>query len=362
MKTIIYIGGFELPDKNAAAQRVIGNAKALKELGFQVVLIDIDRKTNKKIEYTKKKCYGFDRFSMRYTNKRLYNIDDFLTVYNLYKNNELYVIAYNYPGIALFKIMKFCKRQNIKIYADSTEWYGMLGDNLLKKIVKGADSFIRMNVVQPKLDGIIVISHYMKHFYEKKLPTICIPPLTDITDIKWVSEEPEGHAGISLLYAGSPGKHKDKLNRIVEALAVIQDFNVKLNIVGITKDQFLEYYPEDKLIIKDLENNVIFWGRQPHDTVLHLLKQADFSIFYREITRVTMAGFPTKFSEAISCGTPVITNRTSDLSTYLIYGENGFWLGDDIVASLKTIFNYLIRRKMYFALRCTMYIKNRFDI
>ena len=34
---IIYIGGFELPDKNAAAQRVIGNSKALRDLGYETV-------------------------------------------------------------------------------------------------------------------------------------------------------------------------------------------------------------------------------------------------------------------------------------------------------------------------------------
>ena len=30
--TIIYIGGFELPDKDAAAQRLVANAKIFKEL------------------------------------------------------------------------------------------------------------------------------------------------------------------------------------------------------------------------------------------------------------------------------------------------------------------------------------------
>ena len=33
-KSILYLGGFELPDKNAAAQRVMANAKLLREMGF----------------------------------------------------------------------------------------------------------------------------------------------------------------------------------------------------------------------------------------------------------------------------------------------------------------------------------------
>ena len=39
---IIYIGGFELPDKNAAAHRVLGNAKILRELGYKVILIEFN--------------------------------------------------------------------------------------------------------------------------------------------------------------------------------------------------------------------------------------------------------------------------------------------------------------------------------
>ena len=33
--TVLYIGGFELPDKNAAAQRVVGIAKSLRDLAIR---------------------------------------------------------------------------------------------------------------------------------------------------------------------------------------------------------------------------------------------------------------------------------------------------------------------------------------
>ena len=39
-KTVLYIGGFQLPDKNAAALRVLGNAKILTELGYRVVFLN----------------------------------------------------------------------------------------------------------------------------------------------------------------------------------------------------------------------------------------------------------------------------------------------------------------------------------
>lgn len=40
-KVIIYIGGFELPDKNAAANRVMNNAKIMRDIGYHVVLVGV---------------------------------------------------------------------------------------------------------------------------------------------------------------------------------------------------------------------------------------------------------------------------------------------------------------------------------
>lgn len=40
---ILYIGGFELPDKNAAAQRVISNAKLLREMECEVTFMGISK-------------------------------------------------------------------------------------------------------------------------------------------------------------------------------------------------------------------------------------------------------------------------------------------------------------------------------
>ncbi|MBU5304847.1 glycosyltransferase family 4 protein [Eubacterium callanderi] len=330
MKTVIYIGGFELPDKNAAAQRVISNAKALHETGYNIILVDIDRDCEKDILETKSECFGFTRYSMKYTNKRLISITDLIAIIKIYMNDQLYVIAYNYPGIALLKMLRYCKKNRIKIFSDCTEWYGMLGSNFIRRIIKGMDSYIRMNVVQPRLDGIIVISKYLENFYRDRLPTVCVPPLTDAYDKKWDLKKKAQHQEIQIVYAGNPGKHKDKVNLIIEALSKNDTCEVTLTVIGITKEQFLELYPEDEDIIKKIDGRVEFLGFISHEQVIERLKCADYSMFYRYVTRVTMAGFPTKFAEAITCGTPVITNKTSDLGDYLIEGRNGYWVSDNI--------------------------------
>ena len=43
---VLYLGGFELPDKNAAAQRVLSNAKLLREMGHDVTFAGISKDIN----------------------------------------------------------------------------------------------------------------------------------------------------------------------------------------------------------------------------------------------------------------------------------------------------------------------------
>ncbi|NUT90382.1 hypothetical protein HNO91_28520, partial [Pseudomonas corrugata] len=68
--TIIYLGGFELPDKNAAAHRVVANAKIFCELGYKVCFIGISNVvSDKKIK--KEVFFGFDSWSIPYPQNRI---------------------------------------------------------------------------------------------------------------------------------------------------------------------------------------------------------------------------------------------------------------------------------------------------
>jgi len=333
--TIIYIGGFELPDKNAAAHRVLSNGKILRELGYNVVFIDVDKKLkyDNEILNTKKIIQGFECYSLPYpqSNKQwiyyLSNIEFFIKVLSQYTEVKA-VICYNYQAIALMKLKRYCNKDNIKIIADCTEWYSAKGTNILFKIIKGFDSFLRMRIVQKNLDGVIVISRYLEKFYENCKNVTRIPPLVDLSEDKWnmpVSEFDDNK--IHFVYAGSPGKNKDKINLFIESLYELKELsNYVFDIVGITKEQYISDFKEHKEIVEYLGNRISFHGRLSHSESLKYIKIADFSVFIREDARVTQAGFPTKFVESISCGTPVITTKTSDLDDYIVEGGNGFFI------------------------------------
>lgn len=335
-KTIVYVGGFQLPDKNAAAHRVLSNAKIFRELGYNVVFIDLCTEQNTELE-KKEDCFGFKRWSILKSSKNLYSIKPVKNVIESLNNVE-YIVAYNYPAISLLKLYYYSKKYNIKIIADITEWYGAQGENILHKMVKGLDSYLRMNIIHPKLDGAIVISKYLENFYKDKINTVCIPPLTDPNEEKWsmIYKEENNSNTINIVYAGQPGRNKDKLNIIIDSLSKNACKNFIFKIIGLNKNQYLDSYPADLEKLRLLDKNIVFMGRIPHIEAINEIKKSDFVLFFRNITRVTMAGFPTKFAEAITCGTPVITNKTSDLNAFLVEGKNGLWI-EDITVDLSNI-------------------------
>ena len=336
MSTILYVGGFELPDKNAAAHRVISNAKILRALGYNVVFADYDSDLKERL-VRKQECFGFERWSVGSSVNRLIDIDWIKVLIEEYRSDLTAVIAYNYPSIALAHLKKYLKKSNIKLMADVTEWYGAQGKTLIHRMIKGADSFYRMRIVQPKLDGVIAISRFLENYYKKSVPTVFLPPLVDTEEEKWKLPMGEINDGkIHIFYAGTGGKHKDKLNLLIENIALDTDGKICFHIAGISKEKYLSFYPTHKEILEKVGDAVVFRGRISHLDVIKELKQCDFSMFYREVTRVTTAGFSTKFVESISAGIPVLTNHTGDLKDYLTEGENGFWI-DDIRNGLRQV-------------------------
>ena len=344
---ILYVGGFELPDKNAAAHRVIANGKIFRDLGYEIDFLGIDKSKQDNVGFinNKKNYGGFKYWSISYPKSTLEwikyvgSIKDIKRFLSDFKETYNCIIIYNFPAVASYKILKYCKKNNIKVIADCTEWYDHKKNSLLG-IIKYLDSEIRMRYINKKLDGIICISEYLYKYYRDIRNKVVLTPLVDLQDKKWQMMDINKNNIVKLIYAGSPGLDKDKINLVIDSLIKIYNINNKvlLNIIGIKRDEYFDNYPEHRTESTLIDEFTIFHGRIPHRNAVDLIKSSDFTIFLREKTRANMAGFPTKFVESISCGTPVLTNNTSDLEKYLVDGKNGFWINiEDENARIKEL-------------------------
>lgn len=315
-KTVLYIGGFQLPDKNAAALRVLGNAKILKELGYRVVFLNA--LVNSKTEDIRNVQYqGFECIEYRRESQIKYLLSSRRVIATLRKIEARILIAYNYPAVALEKIRSYCEKHHIKCYADATEWYVPKG-NPIFCLIKSIDTELRMRIIHPKLDGVIVISRFLYQFYKNKVNTIQIPPLVDCSDDKWKDTIKKNSNGIKLVYAGTPSAQKERLDLIVKAVEHQERNNeISLDVIGITKEQFNSMYN-----CKYEGKRVVFHGRIENKDVIQMTKAANWAVILREKNKVVQAGFPTKVSEAISCKTPIIANRFSNIEDYLNFNNS----------------------------------------
>lgn len=349
---ILYIGGFELPDRNAAAQRVIANAKILHEICEEVILVGISKDKLQTEFLSESHCYeGLSYYNVKYPKGYKAWLHYITTIEYIIKLVDKYqithIIAYNYSGFALFRLYKACKKKNVKLLSDCTEWYNVVRGNPIRRIVKKIDVSLRMNTVQPKLNGLIVISDFLFDFYKNKVDNIInIPPLVDLSMKKWDIEVTANQENIiKLVYAGSPpGVEKDRLDFIIDSLQrVIEDTKLKIvfTVIGITKEQYEANFKIKDSNLDTIDDFVIFKGRLPHLDVLREIKSSDYQVFVRDENLTTKAGFPTKYVEAISCGIPVLTNSSSSLISFYEEGKTGFLLDnsslDNLIFSFKEV-------------------------
>ena len=329
--TILYVGGFELPDKNAAAHRVLNNAKIFRELGYNVVFCGV----NKEVTYGKHPqtfdVSGFESSPLPYPTSikqwiiQMFDVNHYTDMINKHNDIKL-VICYNPHAIPLLKLINYCKKRKLKIITDCTEWYKVKWSISPKKMIRKLDMFFSMSCLQAKCDGMIAISSYLeKNFREKIKNIVVIPPLVDIKAPKYRLNDTEKRSDTTtLIYSGSPSASKESLGDVVECLQQIKDIKYIFKIVGINQNQF------EKMYHMSINNDMIkFLGSVSHLEALQHVKDSDYAIIIRPKLRGTMAGFPTKFAEAISCGTAVIANATSDLPQYLADGKNGYLVDED---------------------------------
>lgn len=344
--TILYVGGFELPDRNAAALRVVANGKLFRELGFQVCFLGIEHGEvgTKPILNEATSFSGFKTWSLKYPSRLsewYVHLCDISTVDGIIDKGlderPCAIIAYNYPAVALWRLRHYCKRNSIALIADCSEWYEAPGGPVFR-IIKSLDTVLRMRWLHPRLDGVITISRYLFEFYKSRTKNVVmLPPLVDLAEEKWKRKDYIPSDTTCLVYAGSPGKgNKDRLDKVIRALSIIKSHDQKnfiLRVAGITEEQYIDSFGKDALP-DNIRGNIEFRGRLSHTNVIDILKRSDYSIFLRDENLTTMAGFPTKFVESISCGTPVLTNSSSNIADFLVAGDYGYLLDISTDATL----------------------------
>lgn len=376
---VAYIGNFCFPDKNASGKRVYANGKLLRAIGYETAFVGVDKELVGlcDLRETKQNYDGFDYYCLPYPigkkwlqyAKVVKAIEKFLFDEQTGYNPDL-VILYGSPTLSIFmtKIIKICKEKNVTILTDCVDWLSVHGNNLVYDIIKSLDTAYRMRYANEKADGVIAISTYLSEYYKHRgKKTVIIPSLNVNQEecVKnYILDTPH------VVYAGlwpnpkqvnNRSKLKDRIDISIELMETVKAIGGKFiyDIYGLRKEEYLTLFPDHGSILNLLGEQIVFHGIKSNLEVMKAVKKADYTILIRERTKDTMAGFPTKISESLGCGTPVITTDTSDIWHYITI-ENGNILVDlkDLDKAAKDIKNKLECRQKKRIVQNPLYYAN----
>jgi glycosyltransferase involved in cell wall biosynthesis len=302
------------------------------------------------LEHSKENVYTLpysDGIS-RLNNKRPYNAFT-QVVRMLEKKYEIdCLIMYTTMGTMDFnlKIINFCKQKKIKVVYDFCDYFEDISKNqILKYIIKSRDLWLLKNWVIKKCDGVITISSYLQKMVNRFEKTVIIPPLAVECNTK-NSYNLGDDTKILFSYASfvtdksrPVSEWKDRIDAIIDIFVNVKmkyGFkNFELQFIGLEEENLLDMFlpvhrEEYKKKISSLKENLCFTGTKSNKEVQNILLRSDYTILLRDSKTSTNAGFPTKVSESIALGIPVVVNITSDIGEYIKDGYNGVVLSTPI--------------------------------
>ena len=331
--TIIYAGGFVLPDKNAAANRVVSNSKLFASLGYEVVLLGASDREDAFSGI--RQVQGWDNMfeeahpeSAKEWARHLVSVSNIKEVMSFYSDVKM-IILYNVPFVTLLRVKKAFAYTGIKVCYDCTEWTKDTDGSFLKRAFKAADEFFVSRFIHKAADGVIVISRMMENAYKSNSKLLLLPPLVDTRDDIWHQKIQKNQDVFEFCFAGVPDGKKESLDKVYEAFCRLKEDKARLRIVGVTKREF-----EKLFNISNIDNRVSFMGKIAHSEAVGYILQSDCYIFIRRSDRRNNAGFPTKFAEAFTCGVPIITTDVSDVAEYINSPEKGLLIEDEAVEKI----------------------------
>jgi glycosyltransferase involved in cell wall biosynthesis len=129
------------------------------------------------------------------------------------------------------------------------------------------------------------------------------------------------------MYAGIPVRGRDLLIEMIRGFNLLTEnekSTILFIVVGVSGKEMIRMgLPISQYV--DSCQYTVYLGRRPHNIVDDLYRYIDFSLLLKpEKKRFSKAGFPTKISESLAHGVPVVCNISSDLSKYLKDGVNSF--------------------------------------
>lgn len=335
MSLVIFGDSFTFPDGTAATNHVYTHARGLSEHDIDVHVVCFENEYLDDYDGIRDGIKYYHPFAQKrrspyFVARRWYKFMKYIRAYRLVNeiNKKEKIISINLWTFR-FATQLFgyflAKAFRTKLLIDASEHpLRNYRDNYFSQLM----GRLRLRLELGFYDGIFCISNYLIDFYknngfsEKKLFLMPSTVDTERFNVKLISPLPYQY----IAYCGSLTVMKDGVNILIESFSKIfnkhKDINLVLIGAGDTREE--EEYIRNLVKTLGLESRVIFMGLLSRTQVPQFLLNAKILALARPKSKVADAGFPSKLTEYLSTGNPVVVTSVGEIPYYLKDNEHAF--------------------------------------
>lgn len=200
-------------------------------------------------------------------------------------------------------------------------------------------------------DAIFCISQFLIDFYrsrgisQKKL--LLVPSTVDTG--RFISKFRSPLPYQYILYCGSLTIMKDGVNILIESFNKIAEKHPDINLVLIGKGDFAAEELRIRNLVEGLaiKSRIHFLGQLPRTDIPAYLSNAKILALARPRSLVADAGFPSKLTEYLCTGIPVVVTRVGEIPLFLKDNENAFISEPDSVEDFAEKLNFVLGNYEY---------------
>lgn len=353
MSFIIFGDAFTFPDGKAATNRAFTYAKGFTENGTRAHVICFRNEFLKKpngivdgINYYHP--YSREERSSSFILRRWFTIRKYVRAFLLVRkiNRTDRVIAvhvYSYRFLTHLAAYISARSAGAKVLIERSEH--PLKD-IRSKLHLATTGKLKIYSETFLSDGILCISDYLVNFYRnlgfRKKKMLLVPSTVDSQRFNINPPSPIPYDYIC--YCGSLTLEKDGVNILIESFWRIASRYPELKLLLIGKGDTVEEEEAVKELVSKLgaEDRVVFTGQMSRTKVPDYLCNARVLALARPNSKIADAGFPSKLTEYLSTGRPVVVTKVGEIPLYLKDNENAFLCEPDSVDAFAEKLEYVL--------------------
>jgi len=355
MTIIIFGDSFTFPEGNAATNHAYTYAKGFIERGVCVHVICFKSIYTNKFNGISEGIKYYIPFAQTersrfFIVRRWHGVMKYFRAYNIIReirrtDKILAINLWSYVFINQLYAFILAKLVNTKLILERSEhplrYYNP--NNTLKQFC--GNSKIKLEI---KLyDGIFCISNYLIQYYKsKRFPAdklFLVPSTVDTGRFNVITQSLFPFRCI--LYCGTLNIKKDGVDILIKSFNIISVKYPEMRLVLIGKGESFNNEEPDlrKLVHKlALEDKVIFMGQVSRTLVPEYLGSAEILALSRPTSIIADAGFPSKLTEYLAAGKPVVVTRVGEVPLYLEDNVNAFLTQPDSVDAFAKKLDYVL--------------------